>query len=129
MLSFGGTVVSGYGRGGSQLGFPTANIELPYNACLNVEHGVYYGWSKLDVEKDYTMMVMSIGNNPHFQNKETSIEVHIIKEYEKDFYGSEIQVTIEGYIRDMNMKFSNLEELKDQIRKDIDIAINKLSKR
>lgn len=127
MFFFRGTVVSGYGRGGSLLGFPTANIKLFDGMRLDLTHGVYYGWAKPDFESDYIMMVMSIGNNPHFNNDETSIEVHLIKEYKKDFYGCEMDIKIEGYVRDMNIKFSNLEELKNKIQEDIDIAISNLS--
>ena len=117
-----GKIIKGYGRGSSLLGFPTANIDTN----TNMKHGVYYGWCKLDYEEKYNMMVMSIGDNPYFNNKETSIEVHILKEYEKDFYGSQIDIKVEGYIRDMNIKFKNMDELIERIKLDIEIAKEKL---
>ncbi|KAJ1505453.1 riboflavin kinase [Coelomomyces lativittatus] len=45
-------------------------------------------------------MVMSLGWNPFFKNQKRSAEVHIIHEFEDDFYGEELRVIILGYIRE-----------------------------
>jgi riboflavin kinase len=44
-------------------------------------------------------MVMSIGYNPFYANKTRSAEVHILQKFDKDFYGSEMALTILGFIR------------------------------
>lgn len=42
------TVIPGFGRGSSDLGFPTANINVKDNEILNnLEPGVYFGFAKL----------------------------------------------------------------------------------
>lgn len=64
-------------------------------------------------------MVMSLGWNPYFQNKEKSAEVHILATYGRDFYGATLHLTIMGYLRD-ERDFSSIEELKNAIRTDIE---------
>lgn len=44
-------------------------------------------------------MVMSVGFNPFYNNSVRSAEVHIMKEFEDDFYGHEMRVIVLGYIR------------------------------
>ena len=118
-----GNVIHGFGRGSKELGFPTANIDINLKN-INLKNGVYYGkCSILPDNKIYTM-VMSIGNNPHYNN-EKRFEVHIISEFENDFYGELLNVTILGYIRPM-AKFENLEKLIEIINNDIKFALLKL---
>eukprot|EP01121_Diplochlamys_sp_Union-15-3_P021999 TRINITY_DN922_c0_g1_i1.p1 TRINITY_DN922_c0_g1~~TRINITY_DN922_c0_g1_i1.p1 ORF type:complete len:157 (+),score=24.78 TRINITY_DN922_c0_g1_i1:89-559(+) len=116
-----GTVVKGYGRGSKQLGYPTANFDSKAVNSLTLPNGVYYGFARVGNESDVSQMVMSIGSNPQFDNKEKSVEVHILKQYEQDFYGEELRVIIIGYIRDM-LKFTGLPQLIDAINKDIQFA-------
>jgi riboflavin kinase len=47
-------IVSGFGRGSSELGIPTANVpiaQLP-EALINLEQGVYFGYAKLHRSKE-----------------------------------------------------------------------------
>ncbi|KAJ7064374.1 hypothetical protein C8F01DRAFT_1081684 [Mycena amicta] len=44
-------------------------------------------------------MVMSIGYNPVYKNTERSAEVHVLHEFEADFYGVEMRLLITGFIR------------------------------
>lgn len=112
-----GTVIHGYKRGSKELGFPTANldIEIP-----KLEDGVYYGYSILNNEPK-EKMVMSIGTNPQYGNNHRSYEVHILKKYDEDFYGEELEIIIMGKIREMT-KFDNLDGLIDAINQDIEYA-------
>lgn len=66
-VSFKGTVVHGFGRGGKQLNCPTANLspETVSQLPKNFENGVYCGFAKID-NSDLFPMVMSYGDNPHF---------------------------------------------------------------
>jgi riboflavin kinase len=48
-----------------------------------------------------------LGWNPQFNNQEKSVEVHILKAYESDFYGKEIRVIVIGFLRPM-LKFDSL---------------------
>jgi FAD synthase len=133
-LFLSGLVVPGFRRG-SQLGFPTANLQILYMSdivpeirqaeksyCkLNLDFsGVFYGWANR-LNEEPQMMVMSIGNNPQFHNQEKSYEVHILKEYPDDFYGEILHVQIQGKLRDMKI-FSNLDQLIIAIHDDIQHA-------
>lgn len=62
--------------------------------------GVYYGWSQIG-EKNTTVypMVMSLGWNPYYKNEKKSAEVHILHEFESDFYGESLRIIVTGYIR------------------------------
>ncbi|PVU91651.1 hypothetical protein BB561_004282 [Smittium simulii] len=94
-------VIIGYGRGGKQLGIPTANLteDVVNDALKSAAIGIYFGLAKIENEKKVRPMVMSLGWNPYFKNEKLSGEVHIIHNYEDDFYGTEIKVIILGYIR------------------------------
>ncbi|QKF93484.1 riboflavin kinase [Fadolivirus algeromassiliense] len=117
-----GVVIHGFGRGSKQLGFPTANLDIHIDNCDN---GVFYGYANLPNEPKQKM-VMSIGNNPHFENINKTYEVHILKNYDNDFYGEILTIEILGKIRDMK-KFNSLDELIKAIEEDIEYAINKLN--
>lgn len=71
-----GTIVNGVGRGSKELGCPTAN--LSENAIKSLPEAtfsgesVFYGWAQVNRGPVYKM-VMSIGTNPHFKNKERTM--------------------------------------------------------
>ncbi|CAI2351033.1 unnamed protein product [Caenorhabditis sp. 36 PRJEB53466] len=118
---FEGEVVRGFGRGGKELGCPTANMDdtvvngLPEKLAV----GVYFGTATLD-GKTYSM-AMSIGWNPQYQNEKKTMEVHLIDYSGGDFYGRRLNGVILGFIREMK-SFSSLDELKEAIAKDIEVA-------
>ncbi|KAL6740773.1 hypothetical protein Aduo_014095 [Ancylostoma duodenale] len=117
-----GRVVTGFGRGGKQLGCPTANIEEPVVEALPTDFpcGVFYGLARVDGQQ-VDNMVMSIGWNPQYQNKKKTLEVHLLRKFDKDFYGSMMDVLILGFIRPM-AAFNSLDELRAAIASDIAIA-------
>lgn len=98
---FVGEVVRGFGRGGKELGCPTANMDgtvvngLPEGLPV----GVYFGTAKLD-GKSYKM-AMSIGWNPQYQNEKKTVELHLIDYSGSDFYGKTLSAVIIGFIREM----------------------------
>jgi riboflavin kinase/FMN adenylyltransferase len=111
-----GKVVKGRSRGGSQLGFPTANIKLHDELCP--KFGVY----AVTVETIHGkfMGVANIGYSPTFDDHIFTIEVHILN-FDQDIYGTRIRVNMVARLRD-EKKFADIRELSDQIRKDIDTA-------
>ncbi|CAG4959867.1 unnamed protein product [Colias eurytheme] len=121
-----GEVVKGFGRGSKDLGCPTANYAREVTQSLpdNLKPGVYYGWAQVD-HQDVHKMVVNIGWCPFYQNKEMSVETHIIHQFENDFYGSLLKICIAGYLRP-EMNFKSLDELITAIKQDIDNASNKL---
>ncbi|KAI4312839.1 hypothetical protein MLD38_037629 [Melastoma candidum] len=70
-------------------------------------------------------MVMSIGWNPYFNNKEKTIEPWLLHDFEKDFYGEELCLVIVGYIRP-EANFPSLEALVEKIHDDRRVAENAL---
>jgi len=86
--------------------------------------GIYFGWAQVGLSTVYEM-VTSVGWNPYFRNQIKSMETHIMHNFEDDFYGSNLKICLAGYIRD-EMNFTNIDDLKDKIREDIDIAHCKL---
>ncbi|XP_022166944.1 putative riboflavin kinase [Myzus persicae] len=121
-----GIVVKGFGRGSKDLGIPTANFSRDVIKDLpeNISTGVYFGWAQVDKSPVY-MMVMSIGWNPFYQNVEKSMEIHILKQFDEDFYGSNLKVKVIGFIRP-ELNFNSVDELVNTIHSDIEHAKQKL---
>lgn len=119
-----GTVVKGFGRGSTALGFPTANIATPDVASVPSK-GVYAGLIRLDWGKEYPC-VIDIGTSPTFEKKSKKVEIHVhMPGLRADLYGQKVEVEIQLRIRD-EKRFSDEAALKDQIKRDIEIAKKKL---
>lgn len=101
-------------QNGTKLGFPTANLKTDNDIQLP-KSGVYAGFSK--VQGQVYKNVINVGNNPTFDAKKITIESHIL-DFEDDIYGKEIKISFEKRIRS-DIKFKSIEELKEQIKKDI----------
>ena len=56
---------------------------------------MYYGFASVSGGPVYKA-VTSVGWNPHYENEEKSIEVHILHEFDKDFYGEELRFLFLG---------------------------------
>jgi len=106
------TVIEG-AKLGRKLGFPTANLKYP-DSIVKIPYGVY------KVEVLGKCAVMNWGIKPTIGAEEV-IEVHI-PNYCEDLYNKKLQIKIIDKIRD-EKKFDNLEELKTQIKKDIDTCL------
>ncbi|KAJ1509466.1 riboflavin kinase [Coelomomyces lativittatus] len=132
-----GEVVHGYQRGSKQLGIPTANFPEHVSETIaeqvSSKSGIYFGWASVNVKKEEDLMnnvypmVMSLGWNPFFKNQKRSAEVHIIHEFEDDFYGEELRVIILGYIRE-EKNYSTLDALIEDIHVDIQVALSSLQR-
>ncbi len=111
-----GKVVTGRDRGGKLLGIPTANINLHDELCPKT--GIY----AVTVECANTQYrgVANIGYSPTFDDHEFTVEVHIL-DFNDNIYGKSIRVNFIKRIRD-EIKFGNISELIDQIKRDIAAA-------
>ena len=108
-----GTVSHGRDRGGRLLGFPTANLNLQDELCPKT--GVYavsVEWNDRTYEG-----VANIGWSPTFDDQVFTVEAHIL-DFNQNLYGEQIRVNFIKRIRD-ELKFSSVEELAEQIRKDV----------
>lgn len=129
---------------GRTIGFPTANLKINPRKLLP-RFGVYavrvkisqpgasspfdisiHDWSgevntlnqtKISAEK---LGVMNIGNRPTVNGQNTTVEVHLF-DCNQDLYGQQLTVSLEQFLRP-EQKFSSLDSLKEQIRKDCSIA-------
>ncbi|GES75397.1 riboflavin kinase [Rhizophagus clarus] len=124
-----GEVVRGFGRGGKELGIPTANLqeEATEALCKDVETGIYFGWAQVGNDHTVYPMVMSLGWNPYFKNEKRIAEVHIMHTFPEDFYGVELRVVVLGYIRP-EQDYSSLDALINDINIDIQVANNSLAR-
>lgn len=104
-----GKVVKGSGRG-KVLGFPTANLTVDPHKLIPA-HGVYAGLA------DGKKCVVNIGARPTFGADQTVVEVHIVK-FHRNIRGKILKVILTKRLRD-EKQFSDVEQLKKQIRKDL----------
>ena len=117
--SFSGRVVKGKGLGKS-IGFPTANLEIDGRKFLPGE-GVYAAWSTEINSGNKFESVMNLGPQPTINPLSPSaVEVHIIDK-NINLYDLELLVEPVKMIR-TQIKFSNIEELSNQISKDKELA-------
>ncbi|ETP68762.1 riboflavin biosynthesis protein RibF [Planococcus glaciei CHR43] len=115
-----GTVVNGDKRGRT-IGFPTANVE-PEIGSYVPGRGVYA--VRIWVQGIEYNGVCNVGYKPTFNNpdvKKQTVEVYIL-EFDKTIYGEMVDVDWYRRIRD-EQKFSGIDELKAQIQKDKETAI------
>lgn len=105
---------------GKKMGFPTANLELIDNFVIP-KHGVYDTNILIDGKK-YKAST-NIGTNPTIENNGVKIESHILN-FNRDIYGKLVELEILNFVRP-ELKFNNVEELFEQIAKDILITKNR----
>ncbi|MDO5031653.1 bifunctional riboflavin kinase/FAD synthetase [Corynebacterium sp.] len=124
-----GPVVRGAGRGGKELGFPTANQYFPESVAIPAD-GVYAGWFVIEstgapVEGNMEPGVayaaaISVGTNPTFGDEERSVESFVL-DRDADLYGHEATVMFVEHVRDM-VKFNSVEELLEAMARDVATA-------
>lgn len=115
-------VVTGFGRGSKQLGFPTANMHVPTVAgqIRNLAKGVYFGFA--NVRGAIYKTAVNVGKRPTFEDgSNVTIECHVIGDVLDDFYGEEMRVLLLGFLRP-EMAFDSLPALVQRIRTDVGLA-------
>ena len=113
--TFTGKVVYGQ-QLGTQLGVPTANLWLPQNKLPIA--GVYI--VKVEAEGETYGGIANMGTRPTVYGQNPVLEVHILG-FSGNLYGKKIKVEFLKKVRD-EKKFNGLDELKEQIFKDISTA-------
>ncbi len=110
-----GTVVTGAKRGRT-LGFPTANLD---NVKTLVPCTGVYAMRAWVGDKSWPAAA-NVGPNPTFGEDARKIEVHLIG-FEGDLYGAELRVEFVQRLRDTK-PFAGIEDLKEQLKRDIEVA-------
>lgn len=109
-----GEVKMGEKRGGTILGFPTANLTIDADD-LCPKHGVYV--CQVIYDGRCYGGVLNIGYNPTFGGKCLSAETHIF-DFNQDIYGKPIKLNLLRFLRE-ERKFSGPDELAAQITRDV----------
>lgn len=100
---------------GRTIGYPTANIKITDHDKLLPKIGVY-AVKVIELGKEYGGM-LNIGTNPTTDtDNKIKIEVNIF-DFNKDIYGENITIKFVKRLRD-EVKFANLEQLKEQLLDD-----------
>jgi riboflavin kinase/FMN adenylyltransferase len=110
-----GTVVPGQ-KLGRHIGFPTANLDLTEFSLDNGVYGVV-----VNLHESNYLGVMNIGVKPTLgTNSRRSMEIHLLG-FSDVLYGETLTVTPLFKIRE-ERKFQSLDQLAQQIRKDVSSA-------
>jgi riboflavin kinase/FMN adenylyltransferase len=106
-------VERGDGRGGRDLGYPTANLSL--GDYQRPAYGIYAVRIRLDDGSEH-YGVASCGIRPMFEPPQELLEAHIF-DWEGDLYGRTIEIGLIAYIRP-EAKFDSVEALVERMRED-----------
>ncbi len=113
-----GVVGHGDGRGGAELGYPTANVELPDGLALPAE-GIYACWYR---RPDGTVhpAAVSLGRRPtfHHHSDRPVLEAHLL-DFDGDLYGERAEVGFVTRLRD-EVRFDQVSQLVAQMARDVE---------
>lgn len=105
---------------GKKMGYPTANLKLIDNFVIP-KFGVYD--SDIIIKGKRFKASTNIGTNPTVENDGVKIESHIL-DFTRDIYGYTVELELLDFVRP-ELKFNSVEELFDQIEKDVLVTRNR----
>jgi riboflavin kinase/FMN adenylyltransferase len=113
-----GPVVEGDKRG-RELGYPTANLDLPPGTAVPAD-GVYAGWL---TRADGTRLpaAISIGTNPTFGGTSRRVEAYVLDRDDLELYGEHVAVDFLARLRE-TVRFDGIEPLLAQMALDVEQA-------
>ncbi|RPA67889.1 bifunctional riboflavin kinase/FAD synthetase [Cyclobacteriaceae bacterium YHN15] len=117
-----GIIIKGQQLGRS-IGFPTANIHITHDYKLIPCDGAYAVIAQ--IEGNNFKGMLNIGMRPTVNGSSQTIEVHLF-DFEGDLYDMRVCVKLKSYLRP-EIKFSGLEALQQQLKKDKEEAISILN--
>ncbi|MET3803515.1 riboflavin kinase/FMN adenylyltransferase [Nakamurella sp. UYEF19] len=110
-----GVVVHGDGRGGSELGYPTANLDVTPHGAIPAD-GVYAGWFVLGDRR--SPAAISIGSNPTFSGRVRTVEAFVL-DGGANFYGRRVALDFVERLR-ATIKYDSVDALIEQIGLDVE---------
>ncbi|MDQ1361203.1 MAG: riboflavin kinase / adenylyltransferase [Acidimicrobiaceae bacterium] len=114
-----GTVVHGDARGGADLGFPTANVEVPPGIAIPAV-GIYAGWYERPDGTRWAAAI-SVGTRPTFYADQGPLIVEaFLLDFEGDLYGEEARVSFVAQVRRDELRFDSVDDLVAQMHRDVD---------
>ncbi len=105
---------------GKKIGFPTCNIDI--HDYILAKPGVYAVRVLNQNSNNYLKGIANLGYRPTFNQKKILLEVHLFN-FSGNLYNKVLSVEFLKFIR-KEKKFKNVNQLKDQIKKDLKIAKN-----
>ncbi len=119
-----GPVIEGDRRGGAQLGFPTANVDVADEICLPAD-GIYAGTFRGADGVDRPAAI-NLGRRPTFYAAgHRLLEAHLL-DFDGDLYGQEAAVRFVARIRD-ELRFDSVDDLIEAMHRDVDAVRAALS--
>ncbi|MFQ5746434.1 MAG: bifunctional riboflavin kinase/FAD synthetase [Gemmatimonadota bacterium] len=115
--SFRAPVVHGLGRG-RDLGFPTANLQVPTGRKLLPKAGIYAVRASLRTQ--ILDGLLHLGPRPTFAGSPPSVELYLL-DFDRDIYGQAIRVEFLKRLRDV-LPFATSAELIRQMIRDREMA-------
>ncbi len=103
---------------GKKIGFPTCNIDI--KDYVLAKPGVYAVKVVVSNNSKHLKGIANLGYRPTFNQKKILLEVHLFN-YSGNLYNKLISVAFLKFIRE-EKKFKNVNQLKSQIKKDLNIA-------
>ena len=112
-----GKVVHGDHRGGTELGFPTANVEVPDGICLPAA-GIYAGWYERP-DGSVRPAAVSVGRRPTFYGTggDLLVEAYVL-DFSGDLYHEEARVSFVSHLRE-ELAFERVDDLIAQMERDV----------
>ena len=103
---------------GKKIGFPTCNIDI--KDYVLAKPGVYAVKVVVPNNSEHLKGIANLGYRPTFKQKKILLEVHLFN-YSGNLYNKLLSVEFIKFIRE-EKKFKNVNQLKSQIKKDLNIA-------
>ena len=103
---------------GEKIGFPTCNIDI--GDYVLAKPGVYAVKVLRKNSKKYLKGIANLGYRPTFNQKKILLEVHLFN-FSGNLYNKLLSVEFLKFIR-KEKKFNNVNQLRSQIKKDLNIA-------
>ena len=103
---------------GKKIGFPTCNIDI--QDYVLAKPGVYAVRVSRENSNKYLKGIANLGYRPTFNQKKILLEVHLFN-FSGNLYNKLLSVEFLKFIR-KEKKFNNVNQLKAQIKKDLNIA-------
>jgi riboflavin kinase/FMN adenylyltransferase len=113
-----GPVVRGDGRGGPELGFPTANVAVDDDIALPAD-GIYAGYLTR-ADGSVHRSAISVGRRPTFYEPGTApvlVEAYLLG-FDDDLYGEPVRVSFAEHLR-AEQRFDSVEALIEQMKADV----------
>lgn len=105
-------------RLGTELGFPTANLQYPHAPVLP-PNGVYVALAQIDGA--HYVAILNQGRHPTAPEGQPTIETHLLGYEGGDLYGKHLTLTYLGYLRP-EKRFPSLAALRRQLGEDVAAA-------